>query len=151
MARIFTEGGLKKLNDELNERRTTLRYEISAAIKDAKEQGDLSENADYSDAKHRQNENESRIGDLEAMLKEAVIATKQKGVSAVAMGSKLTVKIKERELHFEIVGSNEVDPASGKISNESPLGKEFIGKKKGDTVKVTAPSGELSYEIIAIH
>lgn len=151
MAKIFTEEGLKKLNTELNERKLKIRHEIAAAIKDAKEQGDLSENAEYSEAKNHQNENESRIAELEAMLKDAIIATKQKGISSIAMGSRLTVKVKERELHFEIVGSNEVDPASGKISNESPLGKEFIGKQKGDVVKVTVPSGELLYEIIAIH
>ncbi len=151
MAKIFTEEGLKKLQDELNERKSKMRHEIAAAIKDAKEQGDLSENAEYSEAKNHQNENESRIAELEAMLKDSVVATKQKNVSSIAMGSKLTVKVKERELHFEIVGSNEVDPASGKISNESPLGKEFIGKKKGDKVKVMVPSGELLYEIIAIH
>lgn len=151
MAKIFTIEGLKKLNDELEERRTKIRHEIAQTIKEAKEQGDLSENAEYSEAKHHQNENESRIGELEAMLKDSVVAAKHKSGSIVDIGSKLTVKVSGQELTFEIVGSNEVDPAVGKISNESPLGKEFIGKGKGDKVKVAAPVGMIQYEILSVH
>ncbi|MFZ2187885.1 MAG: transcription elongation factor GreA [Candidatus Moraniibacteriota bacterium] len=150
MARIFTEEGLKKLNTELDERRMKIRHEIAAAIKEAKEQGDLSENAEYSEAKRHQNENESRIAELEGMLKDSVVAAKQKSSSVVGMGSKLAVKVSGKEMHFEIVGSNEVDPAQGKISNESPLGKEFIGKSKGDKVAVSAPAGTIKYEIVSI-
>lgn len=150
MSRIFTEEGLKKLNAELEERKVKLRQEIALAIKEAKEQGDLSENAEYSEAKRHQNENESRIAELESMLKDSVIADKQKGSSVVGMGSRLTVKVGGKELQFEIVGSNEVDPAHGKISNESPLGKEFIGKGKGDKVEVKAPAGTVKYEIVSI-
>lgn len=150
MSRIFTEEGLKKLNVELDERRLKLRHEIASSIKEAKEQGDLSENAEYSDAKHSQNENESRIAELEAMLKDSVVAAKQKSSSVVGIGSKLVVKVNNKELNFEIVGSNEVDPASGKISNESPLGKEFIGKEKGDKIEVSVPAGVIKYEIVSI-
>lgn len=150
MSRIFTEEGLKKLTVELDERRLKLRHEIASSIKEAKEQGDLSENAEYSDAKHRQNENESRIGELEAMLKDSVVTAKQKSSSVVGIGSKLVVKVNGKELNFEIVGSNEVDPAQGKISNESPLGKEFIGKEKGDKVEVSVPAGVILYEIVSI-
>jgi transcription elongation factor GreA len=150
MARIFTKEGLKKLQDELEDRKTKIRQMIADAIKEAKEQGDLSENAEYSEAKHQQNENDARIAELEGILKDSVVAAKQKSSSSVGIGSKLSVKMNGKELHFEIVGSNEVDPAQGKISNESPLGKEFIGKGKGDKVKVITPSGTVKYEIVSI-
>ncbi|MDD2766549.1 MAG: transcription elongation factor GreA [Candidatus Moranbacteria bacterium] len=150
MARIFTEEGLKKLNTELDERKLKIRHEIATAIKEAKEQGDLSENAEYSEAKHSQNENEARIAELEAMLKDSIVTKKQKSSSTVGIGSKIEVKVSSKTLFFEIVGSNEVDPANGKISNESPLGKEFIGKEKGDTIEVKVPAGVISYKIISI-
>ncbi len=150
MTRIFTEVGLKKLQAELDERRTRTRHEIAEAIKEAKEQGDLSENAEYSEAKRLQNENEMRISELEGMLKDSVVAAKQKSSGEIGMGSKLTVQFSGKTLDFEIVGSNETDPAKGKISNESPLGKEFIGKKKGDKVEVSTPSGAKKYEILSV-
>lgn len=150
MPRIFTEEGLKKLHAELEERKTKMRQDIADSIKEAKEQGDLSENAEYSEAKRQQNENETRIVELEDMLKGSVVAAKQKNSSVVVIGSKLVVKTNGQEIHFEIVGSNEVDPAQGKISNESPLGKEFIGKGKGDKVEVAAPAGVIKYEIVSI-
>lgn len=150
MTRIFTAEGLKKLRTELDERKTKIRQEIALAIKEAKEQGDLSENAEYSEAKRHQNENESRIAELEGMLKDSVVAKKHRSASTVDIGSVLTVKCNGKEIRFEIVGSNEVDPAQGKISNESPLGKEFIGKEKGDKVEVAVPAGMLKYEIIEI-
>lgn len=138
------------MQDELEDRKTKIRQMIADAIKEAKEQGDLSENAEYSEAKHQQNENDARIAELEGILKDSVVAAKQKSSSSVGIGSKLAVKMNGKELHFEIVGSNEVDPAQGKISNESPLGKEFIGKGKGDKVEVVTPSGTVKYEIVSI-
>lgn len=151
MARIYTEEGLKKLQSELEERKGKIRQSIAEAIKEAKEQGDLSENAEYSEAKHQQNENESRVVELEALLKDAVLAApKSAKGSVVGMGSKLSVKLGSRELAFEIVGSNEADPAHGKISNESPLGKEFMGKKKGDKVEIVIPAGKAKYEILEV-
>ncbi len=150
MPKIFTEEGLKKLTTELEERKGKMRQSIADAIKEAKEQGDLSENAEYSEAKRQQNENETRIAELEGMLKDSVVAAKQKSSSSVGIGSKLTVKMNGKELSFEIVGSNEVDPAQGRISNESPLGKGFIGKSKGDRVAVAAPAGTIEYEIVSI-
>lgn len=151
MAKIFTEEGLRKLNTELEERKTKIRHEIADAIKEAKEQGDLSENAEYSEAKNHQNENESRIAELESMLKDSVVATKHKSSSTVGMGSKLAVKVNSKEFSFEIVGSNEVDPASGKISNESPLGQAFLGKSKGDKVEVATPAATVKYEILSVN
>lgn len=150
MTRIFTQNGLKKLETELEERRTKMRYEIAEAIKEAKEQGDLSENAEYSEAKRLQNENEIRIAELEGMLKDSVVAAKHKGSPVIGMGSRLQVSTSGQTLEFEIVGSNEVDPSQGKISNESPLGREFIGKKKGEKVEVATPSGTRRYEILSV-
>ncbi len=150
MPRIFTEEGLKKLQTELEERKVKMRQSIADAIKEAKEQGDLSENAEYSEAKRQQNENETRIAELEGMLKDSVVAERQKSSSSVGIGSKVTVKMNGKELNFEIVGSNEVDPAQGKISNESPLGREFIGKGKGNKVEVNTPAGVVRYEIVSI-
>ncbi|MEI9966745.1 MAG: transcription elongation factor GreA [Candidatus Moraniibacteriota bacterium] len=150
MPKIFTAEGLKKLQQELEERRITLRQEIAQAIKEAKEQGDLSENAEYSEAKRLQNENESRIAELEAMLKDSVVAKKHRAADAVEIGSKLTVKMADKEVEFQIVGSNEVDPSQGRISHESPLGSQFMGKKKGDTVELSAPAGKIKYQIVNV-
>lgn len=150
MSKVFTEEGLKKLLAELEERKSAVRHEIAESIKEAKEQGDLSENAEYSEAKRRQNENEMRIAELEAELKESVVAAPVKKSSAVQVGSKLTVKVHGKEMNFEIVGSNEVDPSNGLISSESPLGKEFMGKSKGDIVSVAAPAGTVKYEILSV-
>jgi transcription elongation factor GreA len=150
MARIYTQEGIEKLQNELAERKGVLRHQIAQAIKEAKEQGDLSENAEYSDAKARQNENESRVLALEALLKDAVVSKKQRASGTVALGSTLVVKIAGKEMTFVIVGSNEADPAHGKISNESPLGKGFMDKKAGDKIEVEAPAGKIKYEIVSV-
>ncbi len=150
MARIYTQEGIEKLRSELAERKGALRHQIAQAIKEAKEQGDLSENAEYSDAKARQNENESRVLALEALLKDAVVNKKQRASGTVVLGSTLVVKIAGKEMTFVIVGSNEADPAQGKISNESPLGKGFMDKKAGDKVEVEAPAGKIKYEIVSV-
>jgi transcription elongation factor GreA len=150
MSKILTKEGYKKIEDELEMRKVALRQEIAAAIKEAKEQGDLSENAEYSEAKRRQNENETRIMELEATLKDAVIASHKSKVSGVQMGSTLTVRVGGKESVFSIVGSNEVDPAQGKISNESPLGRAFMGRDTGDSVEVEVPAGRLKYEIVSV-
>lgn len=150
MSRIFTEEGLKKLHTELEDRKSRVRQEIAHSIKEAKEQGDLSENAEYTEAKHHQNENETRIAELEALLKESVVAAPHKKSSKVQVGSKLSVKLHGKEMDFEIVGANEVDPANGKISSESPLGREFMGKEKGEVVTVAAPAGQIKYEILSV-
>ncbi len=150
MSKILTKEGYKKIEDELSMRKIAMRQEIAASIKEAKEQGDLSENAEYSEAKRRQNENESRIMELEAMQKDVVIAPHKSRMSGVQMGSTLTVKVAGKERDFVIVGSNEVDPAVGKISNESPLGRAFMGRDKGEVVEVEVPAGKLKYEIVSI-
>ena len=148
--RIVTKEGLKKLQDELEDRKTRLRQEIAQAIKEAKEQGDLSENAEYSEAKHQQNENESRIAELEMQIKESVVAETNGGTSTVQVGSKVKVKTGSMDMQFSIVGSNEADPSKGKISNESPIGKAFLGHAKGDQVEVETPSGKMIYDIVEV-
>lgn len=150
MSRIFTEEGLKKLEQELEDRKTRVRQEIAHSIKEAKEQGDLSENAEYTEAKRHQNENETRIAEVEALIKESVVAVPHKKSSKVQVGSKVSVKVHSKEMEFEIVGANEVDPSNGRISSESPLGKEFMGKEKGETVTVAAPAGHIKYEILSV-
>lgn len=148
--RIVTQEGLEKLKNELEDRKVRVRQEIAQAIKEAKEQGDLSENAEYSEAKHQQNENESRIAELEAQLKEAVVAKTNGATSDVQVGSVVKAKMGSSEMSFHIVGSNEANPSEGKISNESPLGQVLLGKKKGDKVSVQAPSGMMEYEILEV-
>jgi len=150
MVRLITKEGLKKLQDELDERKTTLRHSISQAIKEAKEQGDLSENAEYAEAKSQQNENESRIAELEMILKDSQVVEKGKANGHVQIGSIVGVEFNGRKMDFNIVGSNEADPANFKISNESPLGKSFMGKKKGDFVEVATPGGIVKYEILQV-
>lgn len=148
--RIVTQEGLDKLKKELEDRKIRLRQEIALAIKEAKEQGDLSENAEYSEAKHQQNENESRIADLEVQLKEAVVAKTNGGTANIQVGSIVKARTKAMEMTFHIVGSNEANPSEGKISHESPLGREFLGKEKGAKVLVDAPSGKMEYEILEV-
>lgn len=150
MTKFVTEEGLKKIKEELENRKIAVRQEIANAIKEAKEQGDLSENAEYSEAKRQQAENEARIAELEFMLKEVVVASHDKATDTVQMGSKVKVKWNGSEMEFTIVGSNEASPSEMKISNESPLGKGFLGKKKGNEVEIETPSGKVKYKIIDV-
>lgn len=150
MTRLVTEEGLKKIKEELEHRKTTVRQEIANAIKEAKEQGDLSENAEYSEAKRQQAENEARVAELEFMLKESTVVTHDQSTDSVQMGSSVKVKFNGSEMNFQIVGSNEASPAEMKISNESPLGKGFIGKKKGDEVEINTPGGKVNYKIVEV-
>ncbi len=144
-----SEEGLQKLREELNERRTTARHEITARIGAAKELGDLSENFEYHVAKDDQALNESRIADLEDMVRNAKIVEKKSG-GTINLGSTFTVKTGGVEKRFQMVGATEADPMSGKISNESPIGLAFIGKEAGDKVEVAVPSGIVEYKITSI-
>ena len=150
MTKFITEEGLKKLKEDLEYRRTTLRQEIAAAIKEAKEQGDLSENAEYSEAKRQQAENEAEVAKLEFMLKESTVVAYDKSANVVQMGSTVKVKFNGDEMEFQIVGSNEASPADMKISNESPMGKAFMGREKGNKVEVVTPAGNMKYEIVEV-
>jgi transcription elongation factor GreA len=150
MPRLITREGLKKLQDELEERKTKVRQRIAQAIKEAKEQGDLSENAEYAEAKHQQNENENRVAALEAIIKDSEVVEHDKTVIGIQIGSKVKVKFNGSEMEFQIVGSNEADPVNLKISNESPMGRAFMGRIKGDSVDVLTPVGKRRYKILDV-
>lgn len=147
---FITTEGLKKLRDELHQLKTVKRREIAQRIQEAKELGDLSENAEYVEAKNDQAFVEGRIADLETTVKNAVIIQDVKNADQVRVGSKVTTSNDGAALTYTIVGSNESDPSNGRISNESPLGQAFLGKKVGETVVVTVPSGQRSFTITAI-
>lgn len=147
---ILTYEGLTKMENELENLKTVRRKEVAEKIKEARGQGDLSENAEYDAAKEEQAEIESRIVVLEKMLRNAeVIDDDEVNNDIVNVGS--TVKLYdfefEEEVEYSIVGSAEADPMNGKISNESPVGLGLIGHKLGETVTIEAPSGELKFRI----
>jgi transcription elongation factor GreA len=143
--------GLQKLKDELEGRKAVLRKEISEKISVAKEQGDLSENFEYSNAKEMQAMNETRIIELEEMMKDAVMIHGSAGGSSITMGARFTVKLPTgAEKEFTVVGSTETDPMAGKISNESPLGKAFLGRSVGESVEMEAGGSKMIYKILSI-
>ena len=142
MTRLITKEGLRKLQEELEFRKGERRQEIAHSIKEAKEQGDLSENAEYAEAKSQQNENENRIAELEAIVKDSEVVEYDKSVIGIQISSRVKVKFNGSEMEFQIVGSNEADPANFKISNESPMGKAFMGHTKSETVGTERPKGK---------
>ena len=150
----ITAEGLQKLEEELAQRKSVIREEILERIKEARAQGDLSENSEYDQAKEDQGKNESRIVELEQMIKTAVIidtsASSKEG--KVSLGCTVVLKDMETEEEesYTLVGTTEADPFDNKISNESPVGKAVIGKKIGDVVVAVTPAGELSYEILEV-
>jgi len=150
MEKLITKKGMRKIKQELNDRKTRIRKEIAEAIKEAKDQGDLSENAEYSEAKRQQNENESRIARLEEVVKNSQVVKHDKSANSIQLDSTIKVKSGKNEMEFHIVGSSEADPISFKISNESPLGKAFVGKSKDDKVEVETPRGKVRYEILEV-
>ena len=150
---VLTVDGLKRLEEELQELKVVRRKDVAGKIKEARAQGDLSENAEYDAAKEEQAEIEARIALLEKMLRNAeVIDEEELDGDTVGVGS--TVKVFDiefdEEVEYTIVGSTEADPVNGLISNESPLGIALLGRKAGDTVTVDAPQGHLKYKILAI-
>ena len=150
---VLTQEGLKRYEEELQDLRVNKRKEIADKIKEAREQGDLSENAEYDAAKDEQRDIEARIGELEELLKHAeVYVSEETPIDRVGIGSLVKVlDIEEdEELEFKIVGSQEADSLSGKISNESPVGAKLLGKEAGEVVTVELPAGSLSYKISSI-
>lgn len=146
----ISDEGLKELKKELETLRTVKRPEIAEHIKEAKALGDLSENAEYQEAKESQAINEGRIAELEDLLRRAVVIKKRDGLGRVWIGSTVEVKSGIKHRAFTIVGSEESDPSRGLISNESPLGQAFLGKEVGDEVEVETPGGKAKYKIVAI-
>jgi transcription elongation factor GreA len=147
---IISKEGYEKLKNELDYILNIKRKEIAERIEHAKEFGDLSENAEYHDAKEAQAFNDGRIIELTSMLKNLTVVENGTGKEQVSMGSKITVETRGAKREFTIVSFNEVDPMAGKISNESPLGIAFLGRKKGDKVVVNTPKGEVEYKIVKI-
>ena len=148
---IMTYAGLKKLEDELQDLKVVRRKEVAQKIKEAKEQGDLSENAEYDAAKEEQAEIEARIVELEKILKNAEVIDEDEVASGViSVGCRVKVLDVEfdDEMEFSIVGSTEANSLKGFISNESPLGIALLGKKKDDIVEVESPAGMIQYKII---
>lgn len=141
-----------ELEEELNQLKTVRRKEIADALEYAKSLGDLSENAEYHQAREDQANCEDRIAHLEQILKNAVVTTEKTHAARVEVGTTVVVMKKggKDEREFTLVGSEEADSVAGKISNESPLGKALLGKTKGDTVSVSTPKGEVNYTIKSI-
>ncbi len=146
----ISEEGLAKLRAELEELTNVRRAEIAQRIHDAKEHGDLAENAEYEDAKNEQAFVEGQIQRLEVLLKNAIIIDGHPGTDHVQIGSKVEVEGSDGKEVFTIVGSTEASPREGRISNESPVGRALLGKRKGESVVVHVPAGDFSYTILQI-
>ena|SRR3989338_272477 len=150
MSVYLSKSGLEKLKNELHDLKTKKRQEIAARLEHAKSLGDLSENAEYQETKEEQSLVENQIAELEETLRNAVIIAEGQGTDKVRIGSTVRVRSERGEDSYMIVGSEEASPLEGKISNESPLGKSFLGKKNGEVVEVKTPGGMVKYEVLEI-
>lgn len=146
----LTADGITKLKSELEDLVSNQRAKIAVRLKEAKEYGDLSENAQWDDAKDQQAFVEGRISEIETILKHAVVIESPKTKGAVSLGSVVHVELEDGVQRYTIVGSTEANPEEGKISNESPIGRALLGKKPGESVDVTVPSGTMTYKITKI-
>jgi transcription elongation factor GreA len=150
---ILTSAGLKKLEDELDELIVVKRKEVAQKIKEAREQGDLSENAEYDAAKDEQRDIEARIEEIEKILKNAEIVDEDEvDLGSINIGCQVKILDLEfdEELIYKIVGSTEANSLKGKISNESPVGRALLGKKVGDLVTVETQVGNIEYRVLEI-
>ncbi len=150
---FLTLEGLKKIENELEQLKTVTRHEVAERIKTALGHGDISENAEYDEAKNEQAKLEERILKLEETLRNAKIIDEDEiTTDKVSVGSRVLVKDMEydEDMEYTIVGSAEADPFNGKISNESPVGETLLGHKKGDIVDVQVPDGVIQYKILNI-
>ena len=151
---ILTYEGLKKLEDELQDLKVNQRREVAQKIKEAREQGDLSENAEYDAAKDEQRDIEARIEQIEKILKNAeVVLDEEIDLDKISIGCLVRVLDVEydEEEEYKLVGSSEASSLQNKISNESPFGQALIGAKVGDIVEVEAPAGVIKYKVLSIH
>ena len=151
--KILTYTGLKKLEEELQNLKVVQRKEVAQKIKEAREQGDLSENAEYDAAKDEQRDIEARIEELEKLLKNVEVVDEEEiELDKINIGCKVRVLDVEydEEMTFSIVGSTEANSLEGKISNESPVGSALLGRKAGDEVKVETQAGEIAYLVLEI-
>jgi transcription elongation factor GreA len=147
----LSKEGLEQIRRELDELVNVRRAEIAARIHEAKEHGDITENAEYEDAKNEQAFVEGRIQALSALVKNAVVIEENHSSTHVQIGSTVTIQSKDGKESFMIVGSAEASPAEGRISNESPVGRALLGRKKGEEVTVSVPAGDSKYKILSIH
>jgi transcription elongation factor GreA len=147
---LLTIDGLNKLNEELKFLIETKRKEVLERIREAVSHGDLSENADYAQAREEQSFIEGRVQEIEEIIKNAEIISASRQTNIVSVGCTVTVKVNGKEKKYTIVGSNEASPSEGKISNESVVGSALLGKKVGDKVSVPTPAGETVYEVVGI-
>jgi transcription elongation factor GreA len=147
----LTPEGQTKLEDELRHLETVRRREVGERIKEAREFGDISENSEYDDAKNEQAWVESRIIEVTQILARATVVDAPTRSDKVTLGNKVKLESASGVTVYQVVGSAEADPANDKISNESPVGHAIMGRKKGEAVKVTTPSGKvIEYKILAI-
>ena len=149
----FTVEGMKRLQDELEERKTVISGQIAEQLKEARAQGDLSENSEYDEAKDAQAKNEARIMEIEEILKKAeVIDDSEISKTKISLGSKVTLRDEEtkEEIQYELVNATDADIFSNRISQDSPVGKAIIGKKKGQVIEVQTVAGVFKYKIIKI-
>lgn len=150
---LLTYAGLKNLEEELHDLKVVKRKEVAQKIKEAREQGDLSENAEYDAAKDEQRDIEARIEEIEKILKNAeVVVEDEVDLDKISVGCKVKLYDYEyeEEIEFKIVGSTEANSLQGKISNESPVGKALIGAKVDDVVKVEMLAGMVEYKVLEI-
>ena len=150
---LITPEGLEKLKEELEYLETDKRREVADRIKQAREFGDIAENSEYDDAKNEQAMLEHKIAQLEERLLSARVITKKEiSKDTVSVGSKVRIRdvAAKETFEYHIVGSAEANPAENKLSNESPVGKAIMGRKKGEVVEVTVPRGALKFKIIEI-
>ena len=148
---LITQEGLDKLKEEWHLLKNVKRHEIAERIERAKELGDLSENAEYSEAKDEQAFNEGRIIEIESLLKKLTVVENNGGKNGtIDLGSKVNVESNGKQKEFILVSFNEVDPENNKSSNESPIGEALMGHKAGDEVKVKFPNRDVSYKILKV-
>ena len=150
---LLTYEGLQKLESELHNLKVVKRKEVAQKIKEAREQGDLSENAEYDAAKDEQRDIEARIDEIEKILKNAeVVVEEEVDLDKISVGCRVKIVDMEydEELDYKIVGSTEANSLKGKISNESPVGKALLGAKVGEVVTVETQAGDLNYKVLEI-
>lgn len=148
---IYTKEGFQKLKDELEYLKTTRRAEVGQMLKEARSFGDLSENSEYDEARDQQAKVESRIAELEYLIKNGVVMSDEDAAkNIISIGTTVTIKYSDgREVTYDLVGSNEVEPLKHRISDLSPIGMALIGHKEGDIVVINTPSGEKEITIVS--
>ena len=150
---LLTYAGLKALEDELHDLKVNRRKEVAGKIKEAREQGDLSENAEYDAAKDEQRDIEARIEEIEKILKNAeVVVEDEVDLDKISVGCSVKIYDEEyeEEMEYKIVGSSEANSLKGKISNESPVGRALLGHSVGDEIIVETQAGEMKYKVLGI-